>query len=82
MAAVGLEMHDLFVPRAGDTHSRGPRASALTPLIATFERDLLMVHALLARIGAGKMIVGSDIAAASAAATRIFEALAEARHVL
>lgn len=81
VAAVGLELSDLFPPRQAGIHNSRPRASNLTPIIKAFENDLLVVHVLLADIGQGKPISAADRMAAKAAAGRIWSALREARYV-
>lgn len=81
-AAVGLELSDLFPPRLPDVHSTRPRASALTPFVATFERDLLIVQILLADLAQAKPIAADDCVTAKAAASRVWNALQEARRVI
>ncbi len=81
-AAAGLNVADLFPPRLPDVHSARPRASALTPLLATFELDLLIVQILLADLAKAKPIADVDRATAKAAAARVWSALQEARNVV
>ncbi len=81
-AAVGLELSDLFPPRLPGVHSARPRASSLTPLVAAFERDLIIVRILLCDLAAGKPIIDADRTTAKAAAARIWNALQEARYVV
>ena len=82
VAAVGLDLSDLFPPRLPDVHASRPRASGLTPLLSAFERDLLIVHLLLGDLAQGKPISDADRSTAKASATRIWTALQEARHVV
>ena len=81
-AAVGLDVADLFPPRRPDVYSVRPRASPITPLVAAFERDLLLTHILLSDVAAGKPINEADRESAKAAAGRVWGALQEARRVL
>lgn len=81
VGAIGLELSDLFPPREPDVHSSRPRVSPLTPLIAAFEKDLIIVHLFLADVGNGKTISAVDRMTAKGAAARIWTALREARHV-
>lgn len=81
-AALGLDVSVLFPPRRSDVHAARPRASPLTPLVAAFEHDLLIVHLLLADVAAGKQIGVADRQAAGAAADRVWAALQEAPYVI
>jgi len=81
-AAVGLDVADLFPTRRLDVYSVRPRASPITPLVAAFERELLLAHILLADVAAGKPITETDRESAKAAARRVWGALQEARRVL
>ena len=80
--AIGLELSDLFPPRQPDTYAVRPRAATLTPLVATFERDLLLVHVMLSDVAADRPIGKRDRAAAQAAADRVWQVLQEARRVI
>jgi hypothetical protein len=81
-AAAGLELSDLFPPRSPDVHASQPRASRLSPLVAAFERDLMIVHILLADLAQAKPIADADRRTAADAAARVWSALQEGRHVL
>ena len=81
VAAVGLDLSDLFPPDLPGIHHHRPRVSALSPLIAVFENDLILVHLFLADVGNGQVINELDRATAKAAAGRIWRALQEARYV-
>lgn len=84
VAAVGLELHDLF-PRAdwqqtGKHYARPRRPRVDWPaMVAVCERDLLLVKIVLAMIGGGERLADADATACNAAATRVFLLVQEAR---
>ena len=82
VAAIGLELHDLFPPAQPNVHSSRPRASSLTPLLVAFERDLLIVHVFLSDVAKAKPISEADRITAHTSAAAIWAALQEARHVI
>ena len=85
VAAVGLELHDLFPPSEWQTtgeHAARPRRPRVDwpALILAAERDLLLCKIALHKIATGKPIADIDAAACGAAATRVYQAIQEARN--
>jgi hypothetical protein len=85
VAALGMELHDLF-PRvdwqSSGEHQRRPRRPRVDwpAAILACERDLLLVKIVLAQIARRESVNDIDAAACQAAATRVYLLVQEARN--
>lgn len=81
VAAVGLELADLFPPRENGVHRSSPRRPSFdwAGFVRYFETDLLIVLVVLRDVVGRRSVSESDLGAARAAAARINRALIEAR---
>lgn len=82
--ALGLELHDLFPEsdwqKTGEHASRPRRPRVDWPaVVAAAEQDLLLVKIVLAQIARRESLNAEDVAACSAAATRTYRLIQEAR---
>jgi hypothetical protein len=83
--AVGLELHDLF-PRDPSWSTAGHHIAPRQPrvdwpgLIKAVELDAVLVCIMLAQIGRGESVCDVDAIAAKAAAQRLSQTIAAARH--
>lgn len=83
VAAADANVSDLLPERPNyeQQRPRRPRASALTPIIAVFEKDIWICALLLQDLGNAKVIQPADVATAKAAARRLIVAIKDARRV-
>lgn len=85
VAAVCLELHDLFPPSewitSGVHHARPRRPRVDWPAaILAVERDLLLCKIVLHKVSTQQAIADDDAAACQAAATRVYGLIQEARN--
>lgn len=85
VAAVGLELHDLFPPsdwQATGAHAARPRRPRVDwpALILATERDLLLCKIVLHKVSTRQAIDDVDAAACGSAATRVLVLIHEARN--
>lgn len=85
VAAVGLELADLFPPsewQQTGTHQARPRRPRVDwpAAIVACERDLLLVKIALTRIAKGERVADADAVACQAAASRVYAMIQEARN--